>query len=334
MPTYTILQRYRCRGNKTWYGRINDGGVIKYMSLKTKRKADAQAWLDAKNAARFFPELAVKTERKELAMANVLNAYVDQKEKTLHNDGSVSRYQNVAKITMRYMEALGFFGLLDWNRKRAQDFVLWLSERYNENTTGQIVSIVSQIFKWAVAQYDLDCRNPFEGIDKPKVPKRVKEFWTPEQIDAILDHAPTPAARLEWAFMAFAGLRRHEAYKVKQEDIMDGNLHIIGKGNKEAFVPISERLQAEIDRAGGVIHDATCVKDKFNVLARTVKACGIPGRANPHKFRHSFVSNLIRAHVDAKAVQVLARHENITTTLSIYAHLLQDDLSDAVNKIK
>lgn len=77
MPTYTILQRYLYRGNKTWYGRINDGGKISYLSLKTKRKTDAQAWLDQRNAARhsqITTTLTVYAHLKQEDMQKAINA--------------------------------------------------------------------------------------------------------------------------------------------------------------------------------------------------------------------------------------------------------------------
>ena len=134
--------------------------------------------------------------------------------------------------------------------------------------------------------------------------------------------------------MAFAGLRRHEANKVTADDIKDGLIRVIGKGNKEAFIPIGERLQSEIDRAGGIIHDSRQDSEKLRLLKGASRLANVSGHANPHRFRHSFVSNLIRAHVDAKRVQTLARHSQIATTLNVYSHLLQEDLKEAVDVIK
>ena len=58
-----------------------------------------------------------------------------------------------------------------------------------------------------------------------------------------------------------------------------------------------------------------------------------PDGANNHKFRHSFISNLIRSGINVRAVQQLARHESVDITLNTYSHLLQNDLADAVNAI-
>lgn len=335
MPTYSILQRYKCRNNKTWYGRINDGGVIKYVSLKTKRKIDAQAWLDSKNAARFFPELVAQERNKDLSVVKVLTEFMAQKEKTLGSKGSYVMYTNVMNVITRYCNEKNIVNMADWTPKNAQGFANWMTDnKYGARATRQFVGMASQVFKWTTRNYALNVRNPFEGVEKPKVVKRVTEFWTPEEIDRILDLAPTPALRLEWSFMAFSGLRRHEANKVAAEDIKDGKLRVIGKGNKEAFLPVSERLDAEIKRASGIIHQKSNDNHKLSILKKVAKEAKASGKANPHKFRHSFASNLIRAGVGIKHVQELMRHENVEITLNTYGHLLQEDLNPAVNKIK
>ena len=44
--TFSIAQRNKNRGNPTWYGRINDGRSVHYVSLKTSSKFKAHAWLE------------------------------------------------------------------------------------------------------------------------------------------------------------------------------------------------------------------------------------------------------------------------------------------------
>ena len=50
-----------------------------------------------------------------------------------------------------------------------------------------------------------------------------------------------------------------------------------------------------------------------------------------HRFRHSFISNLIRANCcSIRCVAELARHENVNITLNTYSHLLQSDKDEAL----
>lgn len=174
-------------------------------------------------------------------------------------------------------------------------------------------------------------------VRPPKLVKREKAFWTPAQIDAILDNAPSPEFRLFWALMAFAGLRHAEACTFGPSSIVDGRIRVIGKGNKEAFLPIGERLQKEIDRVE--IMDGMFSPSIFrgsnrcmDALRDAVEKAGLDSSdANNHKFRHSFASNLLRAKVTVPSTARLMRHSSATTTLSTYSHLLQEDLKDAVD---
>ena len=56
MKSYSICQPNKRHGSDYWYGRINDDGEVKFISLKTKRKSEAQEWLAMMNARRFLPE--------------------------------------------------------------------------------------------------------------------------------------------------------------------------------------------------------------------------------------------------------------------------------------
>ena len=56
MKSCSICQANKHHDSDYWYGRINDDGEVKYISLKTKRKSETQEWLAMMNARRFLPE--------------------------------------------------------------------------------------------------------------------------------------------------------------------------------------------------------------------------------------------------------------------------------------
>ena len=61
---------------------------------------------------------------------------------------------------------------------------------------------------------------------------------------------------------------------------------------------------------------------------------GIEGKANPHKFRHSFASNLLRNGANVVAVSKLMRHFSPTITLNTYSHIIPDDLGKTLNLLE
>ena len=56
---------------------------------------------------------------------------------------------------------------------------------------------------------------------------------------------------------------------------------------------------------------------------------GVPGRHHPHKWRHTFATELVRTRVDNHVVQRLLGHTSIASTVGS-THLVLDDLRDAV----
>lgn len=342
MKRYSILQRYKSRGNLTWYGRISDGGLVRYVSLGVTRKSDAQEWLNQQNARKFIPD-AMLEEKKDRRIQQAINAFLDYAA-NMHGQESLTykAYGTKLKNLMRWAERYDVSTLRDFNREKATRYVSFLCSDFAPKTAREIIRVSKQFCKWAGETFEMDDWNPMAFVKAPKVPKRKKDFWTPEQVDKILRAAPSPEFRLFWALMAFAGLRHAEACSFGPSSITeDGHLHVIGKGDKEAFLPISNRLKAEIDRYG-TLSEGMFFKPEFkysrsnDTLRNAVEASGIvsSGEATNHRFRHSFASNLLRASVPVPATARLMRHSDATTTLSTYSHLLQEDLSDAANALK
>lgn len=137
--------------------------------------------------------------------------------------------------------------------------------------------------------------------------------------------------------MAYQGLRVHEALKMRAGDIRDGRIHVVGKGGKYALLPLSPPMLSEFDRVGWAWDfsriDPSESRKKVIVAARRALGDDYDGEANNHRFRHSFASNLLRAGVNIKAVQLLMRHATISITLDTYPHLLDADLYAGIAKL-
>ena len=341
MKSYSISQRYKYRGNNTWYGRIAEDGEFYYVSLKTKRKSDAVDWLNMMNAARFMPEtirrkLMPKDKRFDETLPRFLDSIGASK-----GDGSktLQAYTYRLNAFKTWLESQKIETLLGFDGEKATQFAVWLSERYAPKSQHEMLRCTGQFCQWAAKIYDLGEYDPFRDVTMPKVPKRAKAFWTNEQIDRILDKAPDAEFRLFWAVMAFAGLRHAEACRFGASSFQDdGRMRVVGKGDKEAFLPVSDRLKDEIKRYGK-IEDNMFTTARFRHADRSnetlriaVEKAGYKSDdATNHKWRHSFASNLIRSGVGPKQVQMLMRHEDIHQTLDTYSHLLQDDLKNAIN---
>ncbi len=339
MKKYSIFQKHKAKGNMTWYGRIAEDGLFHVQSLGTKKKADAIAWLNLMNAKKFLPE-AFAEGKPDIELSKLSLKFMEYVEVA---NGTSQATLKAYRLRLSYFQ--------DWAKARkktrltqiteadAVDFSSKVATNYAPKTAGEIIKLTKAMFDFSARTYKT-IGNPFAYIKRPKVHQTEKLFWTPEEIDAILEHAPNAEFRKFWALMAFAGLRYFEAKSLKWKDIASGNLIVTGKGKKLASLPISTRLHRELGAIGNpeetIVKEGTIVENtsSIRVLRRACLAAKLPAEGvNNHRFRHSYASNLIRAGVGVKTVQALMRHESAKLTLDLYSHLLPSDLQKAVETI-
>ena len=125
-------------------------------------------------------------------------------------------------------------------------------------------------------------------------------------------------------------------------------LKVIGKGDKERWVPINEHA---LKLLLNYIHNVRSHLDVkpgeekivflnrrghrltrqmvFIMLRDAVAAAGIRKKVSPHSLRHSFATELVENGADLRAVQEMLGHESISTT-EIYTHLTRDTLRNTI----
>lgn len=338
MRSYSIAQRKKAQGVNTWYGRLNDSdtGKTTYVSLRTTKKREAEMWLARMNAERFFPELA---KVPDVPMNDAVQAWLRGVEMSKGGySKTVELYAFHLRPLAEWSTKNGIRNLAEFTPVHANAYVATLSGQAATTIRQKIVNIRS-FFRWALDTYEIQKPNPMRTVKTPKNENaKERHFWTPEQINSILDAAPSPKNRIFWALMAFAGLRKSEAIAVRPADIRDGYLYLTGKGAKYARVPISTRLRTELDRLGEWPDNRPYIGTKMaeEVLWNACKRSQIDAQGKPHfhRFRHSFGTNLLRAGATITEVQRLMRHSNVQLTLAVYSHLLPEDLVRAVNLVK
>ncbi len=218
----------------------------------------------------------------------------------------------------------------------------------------RIISGWKQFFDFLLLE-EIRKDDPSEGLELPKIGRKLPEVLTIEEIDAMLaaidlssNEGQRNKAIIETLYSC--GLRVSELVSLRFEDCFfdEGFIRVIGKGNKERLVPVSPSVIEEV--ALYVKHDRENVPVKkgneaiiflnrrgaqltrvmiFTIIKRLAEAAGIRKNISPHTFRHSFATHLIEGGANLRAVQDMLGHENITTT-EIYTHLDQRFLRDAI----
>ena len=124
-------------------------------------------------------------------------------------------------------------------------------------------------------------------------------------------------------------------------------LRVIGKGNKERALPLTETLLAMLRQIWKTHKSPTWLFPSRRILthlpegsARTAfkkarAACGFDERFRPHSLRHSFATLMLERGVDIRLIQILLGHSSLQST-EHYTHLtepLREDLRKLLRDI-
>jgi integrase/recombinase XerD len=122
-------------------------------------------------------------------------------------------------------------------------------------------------------------------------------------------------------------------------------VRVIGKGNKERRVPMTEEARERLHRylsgprrewSSGKPQAAVFLSQRGKRLAREsvyrlvrdwAAVAGLEAHVTPHTFRHSFATHLLEGGADLRVVQALLGHASISTT-QLYTHLTGERLRE------
>lgn len=138
------------------------------------------------------------------------------------------------------------------------------------------------------------------------------------------------------------GLRINEATGLPVTAVASDSmtLRIIGKGNKERILPLTEPILQMLREVWKTHHNpqwlfpsAQGVTPMYYEAARRAfvrvrSECGFDSDFRPHSLRHSFATHLLEQRVDIRIIQILLGHSKIGST-ELYTHLtepLRNDL--------
>lgn len=136
------------------------------------------------------------------------------------------------------------------------------------------------------------------------------------------------------ALMLLDGLRSREALDLQLEDLQlaEAQIRVLGKGNRQRLLPLPAetievlqnylRLERPLANSPALF---VSLKGRHRGQPMTVaglrslfrhhRLCSQVLRANPHRFRHTFGADMVRAGISLPALQQLMGHSNIHTTM-------------------
>jgi integrase/recombinase XerD len=146
------------------------------------------------------------------------------------------------------------------------------------------------------------------------------------------------------ALMLMNGLRSRETLDLRLEDLQlaDAQIRVLGKGNKQRLLPLPAdtiqvlqnylRLERPLTNSPALFvslkgrqRGKPMTVAGLRSLFRHHRLCSQVLRGNPHRFRHTFGADMVRAGISLPALQKLMGHSHIRTTM-LYVQLAPQDV--------
>ena len=198
-------------------------------------------------------------------------------------------------------------------------------------------------------------KDPTEGIQSPKIEKRVPSVLTSSEVALLLDQpkdvdlkGTRDKAMLEFAYAT--GMRVTEIISLDIDDVnLSEGFVTCNSGKKQRTIPIGtmslKALKEYIEEARPVIIKDENEKALFvntngkrltrqgfwKIIKYYKEQAHIAKDITPHVLRHSFATHLLQNGADLKSIQTMLGHSDISST-QVYVQFQDPELRDIYKK--
>ena len=260
----------------------------------------------------------------------------------------------------KYMSDLLLMDVRDISKPVMNEWRSWLAKQPISSTTkNNILTLCKSIFKFGFLSYGFE--DP-SAILRPfkKAASEIKtmEVWSIDEFNQFMASVRQPVYRALFRLLFWTGMRRGEALALTKSDILpDGSISIsksfrrridgIGSTKTASSVrtislddetfrmllEVCERTDGDFIFGGFQPLSTQSVSDVFNVA---IKRSGVK-KIRIHDLRHSHASILLNdSSISIAAVSKRLGHSNVSTTLSVYTHVIDNatrELNDKISEI-
>jgi integrase/recombinase XerC len=217
----------------------------------------------------------------------------------------------------------------------------FLASRFNKISkvsVGRKLAAVRTFFRLLIRE-EIIPTNPAGSIKAPKREMPLPKALSVDEVDRFFsrnaDRQKRDLAIFELLYSS--GLRIGELTSLNTQDLdlNNGWVRVIGKGNKERYVPVGSRaaaalneylpVRALVDRQIGSLNIGSALflnsrggrlssRSIRRILKSFLSSSGVERDVSPHAFRHSFATHLLYGGADLRSIQELLGHASLSTT--------------------
>ncbi|MCB0392988.1 MAG: tyrosine-type recombinase/integrase [Bdellovibrionales bacterium] len=260
------------------------------------------------------------------------------------------RSRNTVMAYRRDLELYDEFKSKDWDVSRIFEFMN--TKGLSVRSQARVISSIRTYLKF-IQSRGLEAPE-LRQLRPPKVKASLPKVLTDDDFKKLYeacdvgDASRTARNKITLLMLFGLGCRVSEMIQLNLQDFNEQEswVKIIGKGNKERLVPVTERLRNElksyiVNFRGPLLRsktDSILINDRgkrpsrvdlWRWLAAWSEKAGFDHTIGPHQFRHGCATALLESGADLRSIQMLLGHSSIQTT-QIYTTVSSKKLQDTV----
>ncbi|MFA6151099.1 MAG: tyrosine-type recombinase/integrase [Chitinophagaceae bacterium] len=219
--------------------------------------------------------------------------------------------------------------------------------QHSARSLNRKISSISGYFKFLMRN-SLTKKNPTTLVHSMRLPERLPTFLKETETEFLMEEISFGEGfegftnRLILELLYASGMRRSELINLKEQDIEWSlrQIRILGKGNKERLIPVSDvlldNMRSYIEaKETEQIQSATLLalpngkklydKYVYNTAKRYLSQVTTLKKKSPHVLRHTFATHLLNNGASIQAIKELLGHSSIAAT-QVYTHINIDEL--------
>ena len=217
-----------------------------------------------------------------------------------------------------------------------------VENKISPKSVNRKISTLKTFYKFLISQGIIE-KNPMTKILSPKTGKRLPVFIEKDNMQVLLNGSEFDESfegmrsKLIIEILYCTGMRLNELIniKIKDIDIYNSSVKVLGKRNKERILPLLNHLNTLIkqyldsihpsprDKAGFLITTGEGKKVYPKLVYRTVNTylgkVTTADKKSPHILRHTFATHMLNNGSELNAIKEILGHANLSAT-QIYTH--------------
>ena len=280
----------------------------------------------------------------------LINTYIKVMRAEDKSEGTINEYLKHINEYFSFLDSNN----IDYAEAKPKDIKLFRNENPNlsASTKNGKVSAVNSFYTFLVDDMEMMEYNPCSSVKSLKIKDRVEKVpLTKNQIHWLINACKNDRDRAIIIMLVNTGMRISELINVTLEDYKyskshDGELSILGKGNKLRTVYLNDKVFEMVDKYllirkeskyNNLFISNGCVPMDRSCISRTLKTTAKRSghfsddeisKLHNHLMRHVYTTEAIEANIPLEIVSKTLGHSSTNTTYNVYIHMNKNTIKE------